>query len=214
MLLIFSGAFFYLKTQRSVRYIDDLLKKYNDYLRLKNCRAEYLLSNGIVLNITYMEENFIHLLGLHKLVDIQLIQLFNDKSNKKIQAKYIISRIKKGNFTDAMIKASIFFPDIAKRYANFSYENLTTLTYTDAVINFNPNIINSKLKSDYLLFEVKSNTEYNHLGIALDISTGTRYIETFFHHPTDMYITGQTIVKVKKFTLYSPNNQIIVTDSF
>ena len=26
--------------------MDDLLKKYNDYIRLKNCRAEYRLSNG------------------------------------------------------------------------------------------------------------------------------------------------------------------------
>jgi hypothetical protein len=29
-----------------------------------------------------------------------------------------------------------------------------------------------------------------------------------------MYINGQQIVKVECFTLYSPNNQIIVTDSF
>lgn len=103
-------------------------------------------------------------------------------------------------------------PDFSGAF--FYLKTQRSVRYIDAVINFNPNIINSKLKSDYLLFEVKSNTEYNHLGIALDISTGKRYIETFFHHPPDMYITGQTIVKVKKFTLYSPNNQIIVTDSF
>ena len=78
--------------------MDDLLQKYNDYIRLKNCRAEYLLSNGMIIDFTYKEENFIHLLGLHKL--------------------------------------------------------------------------------------------------------------------TDMYIKGQTIVKVKSFTLYTPDNQIIVTDSF
>ena len=72
--------------------MDNLLQKYNDYIRLKNCRAEYLLSSGIIIDFTYKEENFIHLLGLHKLTDIQLIQLFNDKSNKKVQTKYIISR--------------------------------------------------------------------------------------------------------------------------
>lgn len=75
--------------------MDDLLQKYNDYIRLRNCRAEYLLSNGTTIEVTYREENFIHLLGLHKLVDIQLIQLFNDKNNKKVKSKYIISRIKK-----------------------------------------------------------------------------------------------------------------------
>lgn len=209
-----SGAFFFLINTKGGLFINDLLKKYTEYLRLKNCRAEYLLSNETILDVTYKEENFIHLLGLHKLIDIQIIQFFNDKCNKKVQTKYILNRIKKSNFTDSMIKASIFFSDIAERYESFSYESLTTLTYTDALVNFNPNIINSKLKSDYLLFEEKSNSEYNHLGIALDISTGKRYIETFFHHPTNMYIAGQTIVKVKKFTLYSPNNQVIVTDSF
>lgn len=212
MLLIFVRSIFLVKIGGIT--MDDLLQKYNDYIRLKNCRAEYLLSNGMIIDFTYKEENFIHLLGLHKLTDIQLIQLFNDKSNKKVQTKYIISRIKKGNFTDAMVKASVFYPDIESRYESFSYENLTTLTYTDAVINFNPALIKSKIKSDYLLFEERTNGEYNHLGIAEDSITKNRYIETFFHQTTDMYIKGQTVVKVNNFTLYTPDNQIIVTDSF
>lgn len=194
--------------------MDNLLQKYNDYVRLKNCKAEYLLSNGTTIEITYKEQFFIHLLGLHKLADIQLIQLFNDKNNKKVQTKYILSRIKKEAFTDAMVRASVFYPDIAERYENFSYETLTTLTYTDAIINFNASRIQSKIKSDYLLFEAKGNNVYNHLGIALDQLTGKRYIETFFREPSDMYIAGQTVVKVKSFTLYSPEGQVIVTDSF
>lgn len=97
--------------------MDVLLQKYNDYIRLKNCRAEYLLSNGMIIDFTYKEENFIHLLGLHKLTDIQLIQLFNDKNNKKVKTKYIISRIKKNKFTDTMVKASVFYNDIADRYS-------------------------------------------------------------------------------------------------
>lgn len=194
--------------------MNDLLQKYNDYMRLKDCRAEYTLSNGLSIDFTYKEENFIHLLGLHKLIDIQLIQFFNDKTNKKVQTKYIISRIKKAKFTDEMVKASVFYPDIATRYESFSYDNLTTLTYTDAVINFNPALIKSKIKSDYLLFEEKPGLEYNHLGIAMDPKTGQTYIETFFHQDTDMYISGQTIVKVKAFTLYTADNQVIVSDSF
>ena len=194
--------------------MDELQQKYNDYLRLKNCRAEYLLSNGMSIDFVYKVENFIHLLGLHKLTDIQLIQLFNDRNNKIVQTKYIISRIKKNKFTDEMVKSSVFYPDIESRYESFSYDNLTTLTYTDAIINFNPTLIKSRIKSKYLLFEQKANHEYNHLGIAEDGNTNCRYIETFFHQTTDMYIKGQTVVKVESFTLYSPNNQIIVTDSF
>ena len=63
--------------------MDELLQKYNEYIRLKNCRVQYLLSNGETIDYTYKEENFIHLIGLHKLADIQIIQLLNDKNNKK-----------------------------------------------------------------------------------------------------------------------------------
>lgn len=135
--------------------MDDLLKKYNEFMLLENCRVEYKLSNGDVIEVTYLEENFAHLLGLHKLKDIQLIQFWLDKNNKRIKLKEVIRRIKNLTFTDAMVKSSVFYPDIQDRYESFSYENLTTLTYTDAVINFNPKVIKSKIKSDYLLFEEK-----------------------------------------------------------
>ena len=154
--------------------MDELLKKYNDYMRLKNCRAEYILSNNSIIEVTYLEENFAHLLGLHKLKDIQLIQFWLDKNNKSVNLREVIRRIKKSKFTDKMVKSSMFYSDIKDRYENFSYDNLTTLTYTDAVINFNPQIIKSKIKSDYLLFESKGNGEYNHLGIAIDSNTGKR----------------------------------------
>ena len=114
----------------------------------------------------------------------------------------------------SMVQASVFYPSIQERYENFSYNNLTTLNYTDAIVNFNPTLINSKIKSDYILFEEKDSQVYNHMGIAMDYNTGTRYIETFFHQDTDMYKKGQTIVKVKSFALYSPDTNVIVTDSF
>lgn len=66
----------------------------------------------------------------------------------------------------------------------------------------------------YYLCLLLLNKEYNHLGIAFDKNSNRRYIETFFHQDTDMYIKGQTIVKVKSFALYSPNNHVIVIDSF
>ena len=194
--------------------MNDLLQKYNDYLRLKGCKAEYEFSDGTKLEVLYKEENFAHLLGLHKLKDIQLIQFWLDKSNKTVKLQTVIKRIKNEIFTDEMVKNSCFYPLIKNRYESFSYDNLTTLNYTDAVINFNPTLINSKIKSDYILFEERPTNEYNHMGIALDTKSGTRYIETFFHQSTDMYISGQEVVKVKKFTLYDANNNIVVVDSF
>ena len=51
------------------------------------------------------------------------------------------------------MRASSFFSEITGRYESFTYDNLTTITYTDAVVDFDPSRISSKLKSDYLLFE-------------------------------------------------------------
>ena len=87
------------------------------------------------------------------------------------------------------------------------------MNYTDVVIDFNPLLINSKLKSDYILFEEKSG-EYNHMSIAQDAKSGNRYVESFFHEMSNKYIQGQIIRKIKKFTLYDNNNAIIVSDSF
>lgn len=192
---------------------DNLLKKYNDYMKLNNCTVEYEFENGDIINFTYKEENFLHLLGLHKLTDIQLIQFWMDKNNKIVKTETVIHKIKKMKFTDMMVKSSCHYHRIQDRYENFTYDNLTTLNYTDAVIDFDPKKINSKLKSNYILFEEK-NSEYNHMGIALNGLRGYRYIETFFREPTDKYVARQTVVKIKRFTLFDSTRNIIVEDYF
>lgn len=53
--------------------MNPLLEKYDDYMRLNGFAIKYELSDGTCIEVTYKEENFLHLLGLHKLQDIQLI---------------------------------------------------------------------------------------------------------------------------------------------
>ena len=48
----------------------------------------------------------------------------------------------------------------------------------------------------------------------MDQKNGKRYVETFFNHPNDMYIAGQSIVKVERFTLYDSSGKIIIEDRF
>ena len=139
--------------------MNELLEKYNDYMKIKNHRAEYALENGAIISFVYKEENFIHLLGLHKLKDIKIIQKFNDKSNLKVNAKYILRRIKKEIITDSVIKSSLFFNDISERYDNFTYEKLSTLVYTDVIINFNPSLV-KLLNSSAISGYISSNASY------------------------------------------------------
>lgn len=208
MLLMKIGSIFFRGNMNGLK------QKYLDYMRLINCKAEYELEDGTKIDVTYKEENFAHLLGLHKLKDIQLVQFWLDKSNKTVKHKTILNKIKNESLTENMLKESVFYQDIQERYENFSYENLTTLNYTDAIINFNPNIINSKMKSDYILFEETEKQQYNHMGIARNAKTGNRYVETFFHERSDNYIVGQKVIKIKTFSLYDANDNLIIRDIF
>ena len=194
--------------------MEKLLEKLNDYQRLIGCKLVYTLQNGQIIEVCFKEDNFLHLLGLHKLKDIRVIQQWLNRSNHKVNNKDVIRFIKSGILTDTMIKKSIFYKDIKDRYDSFSYESLSTLTYTDVIINFNPKLVNSKLLSDYILFEKDANNEYNHMAIAYDNVTSKRYLESFFHEPNNKYIVGQIIVKIIKYQLFDKNGSILFEDIF
>ena len=54
--------------------MDGLHFKYNEYMRLDQCTVEYTFSDGSSVSVRFTESGFLHLLVLHKLVDIQDIQ--------------------------------------------------------------------------------------------------------------------------------------------
>ena len=194
--------------------MNDLLNKYNDYLRLEGCKIEYELEDNTIIVVPYREDGFLHLLGLHKLIDIQLIQFWQDKNNHSVKRKNVIRKIKSEKLTDADVRNSVNFYKIKDRYEQFSYDNFTTVNYTDAIINFNAKLIGSSLKADYILFEERPKNEYNHMAIAMDKKNNSRYIESFFHEPSINYQNGQTIKKIIKFTIKNPDDSILVSDIF
>lgn len=193
--------------------MNPLLEKYDDYIRLVGCKVIYTLEDGTKIEFIYKRENFPHLLGLHKLQDLQLVQFWLDRTNYSVKLGTVMRRIEKETFTDAMVRSSVFFSKIEDRYNNFTYDNLTTLNYTDAIVDFNPTIMNSKLQSDYILFENR-NGGYNHMGVAKDSAKGNRYVETFFHEQNGIYLTGQKIMKIKKYEFIDINGNTIVEDMF
>lgn len=91
-----------------------LLEKYQDYTRLIGCTATYELKNGTVIQVPFLETNFLHLIGIHKLTDIQIVQFWNDKNNKTVKSKDVIRLIKNEKFTDAVLRSSMHFSLIAE----------------------------------------------------------------------------------------------------
>lgn len=210
MLLTMSGAFI---VHRSA-VMNNLLQKYNEYKDITNFRIKYSLANGDVIDFKLKQTDFPHLIGLHKLIDIPIIGQFNDISNTTVSAKFLISKIKKeSQLTEKIIKNSVYFPSIEKRYENFSKENILTLTYTDAIVNFNASLIGSKLLGDYILFENRQSQGYNYLSVAKDAKQ-KRYAESFFYNPTDIYIRNQTIEKVIKVEIYDKKGNLYLEEIF
>ncbi len=194
--------------------MNDLLKKYNDYLRLVGYVMEYELENNIVIKVPYREDGFLHLLGIHKLTDNQLIQFWLDRNNHSVKRETVIKKIIAEKFTDSDVRKSVNFHSIQERYERFSYNDLTSISYTDAIINFNAKIINSSLKADYLLFEEIPTGEYNHMAIAIDKKSNERFVESFFHEPSKNYLLGQTVVKIIKTTIRKPDGSVLISDIF
>lgn len=204
-----SGAF---AVHRGV-VMNELLEKFNEYKSISNYWIKYRLANGDIIEFKLKQTDFPHLIGLHKLIDIPIIGQFNDVSNTTVSSKFLISKIKKeSQLTENIIKSSIYFPSIEQRYQNFSKENLLTLTYTDAIVDFKPSLIGSKLHGDYILFENRKFQGYNYLSVAKDVQEN-RYVESFFHNPTDIYIRNQNIVKVSKVEIYDKSGKLYLEDT-
>ena len=193
--------------------MNGLLEKFNAYKAIANYQMEYTFETGEVIRFKLKQADFPHLIGLHKLVDIPIIRQFNDRNNTTISAKYILSRIKKEEFlTEEILRASIYFPDIEERYRMFSKENILSLSYTDAIVDFEASRIGSSLQAKYILFE-KKEAGYNHLCIAED-SFGKKYAESFFYNSIELYLHNQKIVKVKNIKIYDDKGILYMEDNF
>ena len=193
--------------------MNELLEKFNEYKDISNYRIKYTLVNGDVIDFKLKQTDFPHLIGLHKLVDIPIIGQFNNVLNPTISAKFLISKIKKeSQLTESIIKNSVYFSQISQRYQNFTKENLLTLTYTDAIVNFDASLIGSKLRGDYILFENRKSQGYNYLSVAKDAQQ-KRYAESFFYNPADCYIRNQNIVRVSKVEIYDKEGNLYLEDN-
>ena len=197
----------------SFKKMNVLLEKFLDFKGINNFTFEYELETGYCLKYKLKQADFPNLIGLHKLIDIPLIRQFNDKNNLTITAKYLLKKIKKEQIlTDETIKNSLYFEEIKDRYNSFSKDKLLTISYKDAIIDFDKNVINSNLNADYILFEEKNN-EYDHLCVAKD-KNGCRYVESFFHNKNDFYLKGQQIVKIKSVKIFDDKGHLYFKDIF
>lgn len=104
--------------------MNKLLEKFNEFKQLSKYNYLFTLENGDVLSIRFSYEQFPHLVGLHKLIDLNIIGRFNNRKNPYFNAKTLITYIKKEILTDTLIRTSKYFKDINERYECFNMKSI------------------------------------------------------------------------------------------
>ncbi|MDD3416028.1 MAG: hypothetical protein PHY47_18825 [Lachnospiraceae bacterium] len=72
---------------------------------------------------------------------------------------------------------------------------------------------NKTVSAKYILFDQGIESGYNHLCVA-ENHRQSKYAESFFYNPTDLYIRNQTIVKVNKVQIFDKDGALYLEDTY
>jgi len=106
------------------------------------------LENNEVFTLAFAEEHLFHLLGLHKLLDLEGFS----GQKRKVQ---VIRRIKSGKLPHGQIAESKFYPSIQSRVAHFPFiGELLQLGACNLVIDFDRSKVRpySNIDAKYILY--------------------------------------------------------------
>ncbi len=150
------------------------------------------LEDGTVLHLYFTKSHFKHLLGLHKLTDLDAFH-----PGKGLSAKRVYEHIRNGKITFQTIRKSAHYNKIADRIACFPM--IESVFSKKVIVDFNPELLDRcKLQAEYILYtEYKDG--YLHLAIGHDVKR--QYPESFFYEPTKYYLSGQHFLNVSKLEI-------------
>ncbi len=83
-----------------------------DYEKILYKSIQIGLEDTQLISFEFKAGNFAHLIGLHKLKDISIIQKLNDENNKFVTAKSLYLDIKNEIVSDSEFEASQHYPKI------------------------------------------------------------------------------------------------------
>ncbi|MEG1309390.1 MAG: PBECR4 domain-containing protein [Bacilli bacterium] len=171
--------------------MDKLYKSFIEYQNLLDKEFHYKFKNRFKFKLIFKPENLPHLLGLHKLKDIEILNKFN---TKEIAADVIYKKIENKDLTSKIIEKSAFYHKIESRLIYF--RELNELVTKNNFLRFSKDKTEdgTLMKAEFIVYSLK-NGKYIHLFIG----KGARfyYPETFIIDDTDYYIKQQSEFKIK-----------------
>lgn len=158
---------------------------------------EYLImagsKNKLIELILYFEKaHYMHLVGLHKLTDLQLKR----HSKEKMYDMIINDRI-----TLAYIQKSVFFNQIENRIDKISLLE-QVLDNNETIVKYKKGFANGTLIDASFVIMYNQNGVMIHYFIDIDQNSGKYYGKSFFIRNDDKFCRGQQIYKILKKVKY------------
>lgn len=179
--------------------MNDIVACAKYYSTLLGKNYKYLLEDGLIVEFYFTPKNFYHIIGLHKLDDITVL---NNASLLQdiIDNKEIVR----------LIESSCKLPLIRPRIEYFNeIKNIFDINQCEFIIDFDKNLVKGETElkyTKYLLYK-RLNVKYGKddimiLGANAILTLGENsnkkiYPETFFYEPSNKYNSGQKLLEVK-----------------
>lgn len=143
--------------------------------------------DGTQITFFFAPENFYHIMGLHKLTDLHLLQKRPNNT-----ARTIYKRIKGREITYEYLQKSSFLWKIQTRIDAFPTEIHSLFSpRSKFVVSFDPRLISeTDISGDYVLYK-SYNDGYLHLFIV------NHYPETFIYEDSKKYLSAQQLLEVQ-----------------
>lgn len=140
------------------------------------------------MKLFFAKEHFMHLIGLHKLTDLQI---------QRHRKDHMYEMVLEGKLTYDYIKKSVFFPDIEERIILFPVLE-TALDSNELMIKYKQGIAGGTIISAaYIIVYHYENTTL-HYFVDEDGNTGRYYGKSFFGRKDDKFLKNQQTFKILK----------------
>jgi len=178
--------------------MDPLQMKAVEFAELCKFDHYYELEGGQVVRLVFRGANFPHLLGLHKLTDLPLIQRIGFHSRKGMSAMALFKEIQRGRLTLADAQRSSFYALIDLRVESFGSYSLGVLLHTDFMIDFDPKLIFTDLNKARFLLVQRYQDHYTHLALGEEPDGSGFFPLSYFVDSRDYYLRNQKCIRIVK----------------
>lgn len=158
------------------------------YKTLLNKTFYFTLENNTKFKLYFKAENFVHIIGLHKLTDLKLTEQYS--------SKVLFKKILSGDISNKLIKNSVNYHKISNRICYF--ENILDMlnkNNSKIIIDYDKSLVNDTklINTKYILYKT---IDGSYLMLTIGDQGKGEYPETLFFEITKKYISGQTLLDI------------------